>query len=546
MYTDSTNQKVDSTHVENERILFGMANLIKQFRPETKLILQIISPGRVFTKRWYDADGYSAFPVNTRYNSDEIFDPYSMPVDLSLLPPDEHRMEIMGGELNILTDSLKYRQPYTNLHYQFGSYTYKNLFVRHRQTLGRWAIDLYGQNSSGDDGHPFSNGTLANISGRISYLDSKNTSIELQYEAWRLHYRYNPYYPDSSIVRQARDKVLTDRWSLKRVWIKNEIEKTEAGVRFASREGHWVPADIPEQNFDYRTYGGYLGIDRIFRGNPLFLRADLNIYEGKTRKGEIEDTAYSLFLNGYYFFGNKMYYIGKISFSGGVLPGLTYGKIIAQINLKEFLFLRGGTGLIPRFDEYGIYNKQSFTNTWADARFRILTGKHIDVFAGAGSSYFSGIRWIAIAQNNDTQLSNRLSISANYHVSNLQINLKFVNKITGFEQMPDQQAELEGKFKFRLISKLYINSHLLFRYAHNYKQYEFDLDNYLLKNGFSTIENSMQLDVKIAAQIKDFEIYYQGIHLDAFMIDDYDFAPIKGFAHDLPRFRIGVRWILFN
>lgn len=544
--SDSTNHKADSIDIENGKTPEEMAYLFAKFNPEKKVISRIISPGRRFTKQWFDANGYSAFPVNKYYNSDELLDPYSMPLDLSLLPSDEHRMDINGGELNIITDSVKYRQPYTNLHYQFGSYAYKNLFVRHHQTLGRWTIDLHGQNSSGEDGHPFSSGTKANISGRISYMDGKNTSIELEYEAWRLHYRYNPYYPDSSIVRQAGDKVLTDRWTLKRVWVKNEIERTEAGIRYASREGHWVPATMPEQNFDYRTYGGYLEINRIFLGNPLFLRTDLNFYEGKTRKGEIDDPDYSFFLNGDYFFGNKMLYMGKISFSGGVLPGLTYGKIIAQINLKEFLFLKGGTGLTPRYDEYGVYKKQSFNNTWADARFRILTGKNMDVFAGVGSSYFNGIRWIEIAQNKDTQLSNQLSISANYHVSNLQINIKFVNKITGFEQIPDQQAELGGKFKFRLISHLYIDSYLLFRYAHNYKQFEFDLDKYLLKNGFSTIENSLQLDLKITAKIEDLEIYYQGIHLDAFIVDDYDFAPIKGFAHDLPRFRIGVRWILFN
>ena len=64
--------------------------------------------------------------------------------------------------------------------------------------------------------------------------------------------------------------------------------------------------------------------------------------------------------------------------------------------------------------------------------------------------------------------------------------------------------------------------------------------------GDSHINDSWQLDIRVAAKIKDFEIYYEGIHLDAFLGNNADIARIRGFEHDLARYRFGICWILFN
>ena len=93
---------------------------------------------------------------------------------------------------------------------------------------------------------------------------------------------------------------------------------------------------------------------------------------------------------------------------------------------------------------------------------------------------------------------------------------------------------------------MYIEAWGNLTYQGDYRQYNFDLENYLMVNGNTDIRDSWQFDVKIAAHIKGFEIFYEGIHLDAFMGNELDISRIRGFEHDLPRYRIGIKWILFN
>ena len=88
---------------------------------------EILIPGRVFMKHWYLPDAFTANPVFLDNENQYFFDPYAIPSDLSLKPFDEYQFNLGNNIYSYKKDSIKVDEPYTNLHYQIGSYQFSNI-----------------------------------------------------------------------------------------------------------------------------------------------------------------------------------------------------------------------------------------------------------------------------------------------------------------------------------------------------------------------------------------------------------------------------------
>ena len=507
---------------------------------EEKLI-----PGRVFSRIWYLPDGYWGNPVFRENDHNYFFDPYSMPGDLSLTAFDEYDFHLNEGVFSSLIDTIDTLEPYTNLHYSVGSYQYSNVFIRHKQYLGNWTIDIHGQNNTGEDGHALSKGNRANVNAVIRFNDTRDSYYELDYEVWRFTYRYYPFLPDTTITRQPKDDQLIDKWTLRRVWQGKGSDLFEAGGSVFWREGHWTPGSEPEQAFNYRIYSAYFNWQNEIGESFIKLDGSVNFHEGFNRRSNDHIEEYSALLAGDFITGFGKYLKTKINVIGGYLEENPYGQAKLDLLYNGFS-LRLGGGLFPAFDKYGVYNKSNLNKLWLEFHYSLNLHKNITADLGVRSAQYANIKWLDIGQIDDKQNINTLSAAVGFKKGILSLDAEYRYKLDGFKEMPKNAAALNAVLYFRLISQLYIEAWGNLTYQGDYRQYNFDLENYLMVNGNTDIRDSWQFDVRIAAHIKGFEIFYEGIHLDAFMGNELDISRIRGFEHDLPRYRIGIKWILFN
>ncbi len=540
-------QTGDSTLSGNEILLSGEINA---FGDNQQPLFGTLRMGRDFSRVWFLSDGLGELPFGEKYGYGYRFDPYNPSRDLSLYPPDDKDIAFSNGELSINIDSLKSNIPYTHLHYQTGSYGYLNLFVRFRQRLGNWLMDLHGRNEYGDDGHTYNDGNRVNFTGLVRYYLSEASYWEINYRVKRKRYNYWPLERDTTILFPAVDHSAMDQWSLVKGW-RSRGGETRSGIQYFSRGGSWTGSKENYDPYDYKNVRLFFQKRQSLCNRNFSVFASLGYNWGKIRgSGEYSEREdmknisgvlrgeYTAEINADLLISGKAraLYVNE-KFSGAIDFSMDYG---------DHFGITGGGELYLLPDVYGVLGNNSGGRWYGDFEYRLKEKNLWKLSFLLRSVRYTGLDKYPGGSLEKDENAFLFVTRASFKKWIVGAEVDYQYRISGFSFLPQHFGSFSLDLNFPVIGKMSFAGKGTILFAEKYTPFDFDLIHNFLTPGSDSGYGNWQLNVRAAARFPDFEIYYLGTHLDAFLLDGNDFSWVRRFPDNLPRYRIGVSWILWN
>jgi hypothetical protein len=506
----------------------------------------IVRPGRDYSRAWIGAEPIPVYPSLVVEDGVPNFDPYFMPDDINRSQTGIFRSRRNLGWLRIDQPLVTTYEPYTHLNYQLGGYNHGSLYARHRQVFSRWGIDIAGINESGDDGHPGNIGDQAQILAKAYYALSQSARISLLANVQRHKYSYRRWRNGAPEGDAAVDEQQVDLWTLRYTRDFNR-SRWQMGLQYFWREGNWQHSNQSGYRSDYHIYSPYTSYSVWDQRQRLDAYAAIHVVHGKfaddsQQRNELAGRLQLLWTRAWLAIMQS-----RLQVMGGSLEnGHWYFYSAFSVLLWQQLQIRFAYDHFPGYSENGVFNGGNGQHVLLALQWErmILPGLRL-LAAGSINSYrelpFAASGWQP--RHIDYQL---LRLQLDYNYKWLRLGLQGRQRLGTWRYIPENQFAATAGIDFYLLNSLRIKAASWLSVLNNYLTYDLDLEHGNLVPGADGRDLTWQLDFRVAAVVGDFEIYYSGIHVDAFMGNTRDHELISGFAHDLPRYRFGVSWTLLN
>jgi hypothetical protein len=502
----------------------------------------LVKAGRDLSRYWYAPDGYPLVTPFIIYDGNPVISLPDATAGFGLFPGTDAGYSFFGSALEVQQDSAGTLRPYSKIHYNYGSYGYGSIYFRHHQYRNGWSFDVYGQNELADGAYPGNNGTKTNFNAIVTIAANDSVDYELRYHSWHYSFRATPIVIDTTIAGAAREQSFWDYVSFSR--------KGDTILGFTTRFG----ADALVNS---GTWQNGLNSSRSHNLDAASLTA--GIAQG-SRRGAFRAAFKLGYRNGGTMFtqndASRAYYQLSASLADSVGESFAYAMSWNSYGDESIntLNARAQMALLEKYEigaGFTRFRQNAIFAGNAEGQLSYIEGKLkqplTNSFSVSGGMRFAAYNNVAAfleADGDKTHLS--AQFAAHLLVKYLNVSLGLRQRLYGFEQQPEQNAFLRGELRFNAYRGLYLGGIVKVNYYRNYRDYYFDTILYRLTSGNTLTKESWSLDVRGEASVRNFTIYYEGTHLDAFVVSGTDYNHMQGYAFDLPRFRVGVEWMLFN